>query len=625
MTNPPAATPLPWPPPALEPIHGKLGPAITLIGLADVVLVLPILVSVGTSSPLGSLGPFGDAFWVPLATTVVGSVALLAGLQLLFRLVWNARNAARHGHAWRTVLLVAADEPRDTGFLLVGARAYATLPAGQRDTILRARRYAALLMLTAALLMPFGLGLAIVLGRLNWAGQNILWTAALILPLVLLLGGLLGSGAAGLLARAALRGVPRRPAMDPELQQRVVEWNERLQTLRADGAATAGRPGKARVFGAGAFAVVALALIAVGPVLLLAVVGTVSSIVVTIATPSFVGAQSRIAAAEVLRRYRLDPDPSVSPEAAGQALEALVWSGQAEADRPAGEPERRRTHAAPWWPADGAHRYAPGPGWADSLFVRARRRSESGYLREVAAHPAHAEFATLARAAAADIIGTRYQLPFAEGLSLMTLPLPPFRGLREGGRAHVAKAAIELADGRSRGAEQAIREVISTGFLLIDHGPTLLETLIGAMLVETGGDALEALYRATNRPREAETLAWVREAVRRGGERVAGRGMPMGHDALLRAMPAMALDTSLAAGMRWEFFGMVAAFAPCANLRSIAFGPGADYQSWLASARERLVRRPSDEALFGLMERGLFGAGRCLPLLGSLRMAGQMR
>ncbi|MBI2402141.1 MAG: hypothetical protein HYV20_05300 [Gemmatimonadetes bacterium] len=619
MAHPSVAAPLPWPPPALEPIHGKLRPAIALIGLADVVLVLPILVSLGTPSPLGSLGPFGDAFWVPLASTVLGSVALVAGLQLLFRLLWNARDAARHGHGWRTVLYVAADEPRDTGFLLVGARAFAGLGPGQRDTLLAARLYAAALALAAVLLMPFGLGLAIVLGRLNWAGQNVLWTTALILPLVLLLGGLVGNGAAGLLARAALRGAPRRQAMDPELHRRVLEWNERLQTLRGDRPTATGGPGKARVFGAGALAIVVLALVAVGPAMLLTVVGTVSSVIVAIATPSLAGTQIRIAAAEVLRRYRLDPDPSISPEAAGQALQALVWTGRAEDDRPAGERRPVRSHAGPWWPADGAERYAQGAGWTDSLFARARRRSESGYLRQVAAHPAHAEFATIARAAAADIVGTRYELPFAEELSMMTLPFPPFGGLRLGAQAHIAKAAIELADGRPQRAERTIREVISTGLVLIDHGPTLIETLIGAVLVGTGGDALEALYRATRRTPEAETLAWVRGEVRRGAERVAGR------ETRLRAMPTMVLDTSLAAGMRWELFGIVAAFAPCANLRSIAFGPGADYENWLASARERLVRRPNDEALFALMQRGLFGAGRCIPLLGSVRIAGQMR
>lgn len=105
MTTPSAASPLPWPPPALEPIHGKLWPAITLIGLADVVLVLPILVSLGTASPLGSLGPFGDAFWVPLATTVVGSAALLAGLQLLCTLLcWRSRPSysCRLDWVWRS-------------------------------------------------------------------------------------------------------------------------------------------------------------------------------------------------------------------------------------------------------------------------------------------------------------------------------------------------------------------------------------------------------------------------------------------------------------------------------------------------------------------------------------------
>src|SRR3972149_6094710 len=204
MTAPaPATASLSWPPPALESIHGRLWPAIAVLALADIVLVPPLLLSLGTHQPIGSLGPFGDAFWVPLATSFLGSILLIAGLWRLARLLRGARTAARAGHARRTILMVLADEPRDSGFLLTGARAYASLGATERDTILAARTLTAGLSLAAVLLAPLGLPLSTLLGRLTISGEGFLWPLALWVPLASGAGAVLGAAAARALAASA--------------------------------------------------------------------------------------------------------------------------------------------------------------------------------------------------------------------------------------------------------------------------------------------------------------------------------------------------------------------------------------------------------------------------------------
>jgi hypothetical protein len=170
-----------------------------------------------------------------------------------------------------------------------------------------------------------------------------------------------------------------------------------------------------------------------------------------------------------------------------------------------------------------------------------------------------------------------------------------------------------------------VREVISVGFRMIDDGPTLLDNLIGVALVDLGGDALERLFRATGRGRDAESLAWARSAARQAAERVVAGEARWTAEAGLRAMPAFVLDSTQARGLRWDFLGWTAVFSPCANIRSVAFGPGEEYSRWLESARKGLVRRPSDDALLTLTLRGPFGNGRCLPLWGGLRTIGQMR
>lgn len=623
MTAPAAAPPsLSWPPPALEPVHGRLWPAIALLAFADLVLVPPLLLSLGSNQPVGSLGPYGDAFWVPFATSFLGLLLLLAGLIRLARLLRGARAGARAGHAWRTILLVLADGRHDGGFLLTGARMYAPLGPTERDTILAARLISAGLSLGAVLLMPLALGLSVIWGRLVIAGESFLWVSTLWAPLVLAAGGLLAGGAARALAGAARR----KGAGDTPQPDAVAEWNARLTAARPGPASRPVKPARALALVLGSAGALLLALVVAIPVATLVVTGTIGSILASMASPKFGNTRARFAAAETVRRFELPPAPAISPEAGGEALHALISVGAGDAERKAPEKQPVRSYPEPW--------FAPGPGaaavlgaaWVDSLFARPRyTAAQLQYLRRMAAHPAHGEFATVGRARNLDVIGARYDLPFGPGVTIVNLPIPRLSGVRDGARAHLALAAQELAAGRPARAEQTIREVISVGFRMLDDGPTLIDNLIGMALVDLGADGLERFFRATGRSREGESLAWARSASREAAGRVAAGEARWSTEAGLRAMPGIVLDSAQARGLRWEFLGWTAVFAPCANLRSVAFGPGPDYQEWLDRAREGLVRHPSDEALLELSLKGPFGNGRCLPLWGGLRTIGQMR
>jgi len=369
--------------------------------------------------------------------------------------------------------------------------------------------------------------------------------------------------------------------------------------------------------------VVLLAVLVFFPVVGLVVRGTVGSVLASLAVPG--GAtRARFAAAGALRGFDLPPDTSISPRAGGEALQALLWVGRTAPRRP---PERRpvRAYAHPWFPPRPGQD-AVGAAWLDSLFSHPGFAAvQAAYLRRVAAHPAHGEFATLARARRLDVIGTRYELPFGDGVTIVNLPLPPLTALRDGARAHLALAALELVNGRPARAEEMVREVISVGFRLLDDGPSLIDNLIGVSLIDLGGDVLGRLERATGRSRDADALAWAWRASREAAERTAAGGPRLERGDALRTMPRFVLDTTQARGIRWDVFGWTAVFAPCSNMRSAAFGPGEDYAEWLASARKALVRHPGDEALLELALKGPFGSGGCMPLWGGLRTVGQMR
>jgi len=75
---------LSWPPPGLEPIQGRLTGTNALLFLGAIVLVLPLLVSIGTEQSFTSLGVFGSAGWIVAVTTVCGLVLLAEGFRRFF-------------------------------------------------------------------------------------------------------------------------------------------------------------------------------------------------------------------------------------------------------------------------------------------------------------------------------------------------------------------------------------------------------------------------------------------------------------------------------------------------------------------------------------------------------------
>lgn len=251
-------------------------------------------------------------------------------------------------------------------------------------------------------------------------------------------------------------------------------------------------------------------------------------------------------------------------------------------------------------------------GGLDTMSAGAR-----DYFARVAAHPAHADFARLSRASSADIAGGRYD-PLGDTIGLYRLPIPRYSGIRLGAYAHIGKAIHETVQGRNADAERSLREVIGVGRLLMDDGPTVIDNLVGAVLVSHGGDALEAFYRATGRAEEAERLEWARSAATRAAERVGAgqlRRFTSGAAlAALEASPAIVLDTTVSRGVRWERFMLVSTLTPCLNLHRTVFGPDEDYEEWLEDARASLVVHPREAEFFDLARQGHFlSAGRREP------------
>ncbi|MEX2285068.1 MAG: hypothetical protein WEE89_21460 [Gemmatimonadota bacterium] len=180
---------------------------------------------------------------------------------------------------------------------------------------------------------------------------------------------------------------------------------------------------------------------------------------------------------------------------------------------------------------------------------------------------------------------------------MWSLPIPRFSALRELAYAHVMLGYQQYLDGNTADAERSMRETIGAGFHLIDDGITLIEALIGRVIVLIGVNGLRAVYEASDQTVAASVLAnriendeLMQKETRRS----------MDVEQSLELLPRAVMDTTLPRSLRWESFTQFHVFAPCVNLNRAVFPANAEYDRWLSQARASLVRFPADTSLFNL-------------------------
>ncbi len=597
---------LSWPPPGLGRVQGELLAALTVTGLGGIVVVAPLLWAVAAEQAPWSLGPWGGAWWFPAVTTGFGLLLLFAGFTLLFRVFVAGRKAVRGGHDRRTVWLAAADWRRDTGFLIQGARMYSELSPGTRRTIVSTRLWGARLFLFAALWLPVSFAVTVLLATRGWMTPGLMIALTLAPTLLAALGGVIALGYGRLHLTRTGRAWEKRPEVAEERRAQIADWRQDMESLPAEGR-PALAPGGGGAFRLAPALVVGLFFVVLFPVTALLVAASVGPIVGGLAVPHYAGLQERGAAAEPLRTFRLDPDPAITPEAAGRAVHVLAHVGGSDVQELEASPERR--YAEGWFPADAPAGFGPTTP-PDILMERAVAGlddAERAYLERVAAHPAHQEIALLARASGADLAGARWSDPLPGNAAYLELPMPRLRPLREGADAHLARAALQVDAGDAEGAAETVRAVISAGLLLTDEGPSLTDNVVGVMIAESGADALEALYRATGQEERATSIGWARESALRASALMAPVGGDRELSGQLRGFSAMVTAPNSLRGLRWEQYALVNTIAPCLNLHSVVFGPGEEHRRWQESARNLMVRYPSEEQLFDVVDRGWFG------------------
>lgn len=599
-----SSDPIRWPPPGLERMQGDLAVLASRAGLAGLLLVFPLLLVVGLVQERGAFGPLADAWWVLIALGVVGLAFALDSLGRLARILRRCRAARSQGYTPTTLLRVLADRGRDMGFLVTGARHFSVIDEREREGLATMRIAGWVLLCTAGLWLLVAMAVGLFAAARGAVGSWPLQVGTFFPASVLYAAGAVAMLVQDERVRRARRVWFKQPWAADLTADEVRSWQRQ--------AGVQGEPSDPPGLRIAALGVAVVALVIVLPVLTLLPASAVGPILTEVSIPSFDQYGERVTRGEAFRSYRVEGDVSIPAEAAGTLLHRLIYVGSSEPP-PVGEQEPDVRIERAWLPpsTDDVNPMGIDPFmWGDSLLPRVAQglsTEQRAYLQGIASHPARGDFSSLAAATALDAGSGRWALPFPPGMTLATLPIPRFGSFRDAARVHVAAAALAWTEGRDEDAEQLLREVISVGFLLADDGPTLIDNLIGYTLVDDGGTALADFYRLSGRTAQAAELSRVRQVADRNAA-MTRTPISTSNDAWVRSLYTMTTDSTLARGLRWEYFINLATIAPCLSLNRIVFGVGEDYDAYLEEARESLVRWPSDEALFELARYGWIGA-----------------
>lgn len=614
----PTALRLVWPPPGLESCQGVLFRKAVHLGFGSSILALPILLSVTLPQAFNSAGAFGAAWWLPGLTSAVGLMITLPALTGLFRFFRTGQQASLHGIDLDTILQVGADHAGDTAALIQGTRAFRALDRKRRDTAVRARLWAMLLVLSAAIWLTVGWALAVLLASRGFLGPTGIWILAMGPAALTLGGGAMAKGWEGTALRPVFGPIFWKRWRNPGQQEAAKIWGEGVRRFRVE------RGEKVFSGGVPSFAGTASVLLLAGFTTLSTVGFTVSSavgpVLAQVTVPHFSATARMFAKASAFRYLRLPPNQEISPTKAGQALQVLASAGETIRKQPIWK-DPVRTLEAPFFP-----RGVESPlelqrqMWPSELLPLAAQGlppEQEAFLRKVAAHPGLQEFETLARAPGADILGARLQLPLPEGISSWGIPGPRSSALRDGAYALVARAVVQFLDGSPEEAEMSLRTLLSAGLLLTDESPTLIDGLVGLVMAGYAANALEDLYDLSGRDADAERLRSVRAAATTAAETVQRWSPSPETWETLRRMPDIVLDDAVVRGLRWEYYHLLSGLRPCINPHQMVFGPDAQAKAFVAKARSGLARYPAEAAVFEVMNEGWFGAQEASGLPGA--------
>ncbi len=211
--------------------------------------------------------------------------------------------------------------------------------------------------------------------------------------------------------------------------------------------------------------------------------------------------RERVQQVEPLRALRVPTNASVTPQAAGAAFAQLFpvdarggfvpRRAIPKSERPAQllaaivAPANSNGNDAPWW----------GPKH-EQIIARAAAglsAQEREVLRRIAEAPLWKTVDVVAAAPSVDIVGSRFETPFAPGVHAYAMPIGNHLDNKTILYASLSRAAYFVSLREYRQAELALRRALSIGFVLIDDGASPFDAIMGRMVVGAAHKGLQEL------------------------------------------------------------------------------------------------------------------------------------
>ena len=592
---------LEWPPPGLENFGREARTTFRVLLAGAWMAGLPIaLVALfdRESFVRQTLPPMG----VLLSISFIGLLVFWSGLLGVWRFASSVRKSVRSGFGWSVVLEAGADLRGDTGALIAGAREYAELEPRARSWMRRLRLTSFACRFVAALTPIVGFALGVqFFGGTPEAPTIVLWSSVLLSFTLLAVAEIINrqEDRAMAPARRRMRTAAARPGNLGNLAESWMTTFEQVREGQSLG------PGSTRWAKPARYALAAVLILSAAMGLGLFLLAGFST-AISIELRTFIGApnlRARLAQTQRLIYYRLPADTSITALRAGQSLVAIANNGPRsdlktyeKAPAISIPPQHRDWTRMPAPPFTGA--------WEEVSFKLAAKgftAAQREYLKTVADNTALEEFRILARAKDVDVGGALWDIDPNVNTRWFDLPIPRFAALRAAANANVAQAALDLESGNRAQAERRLRENVSVGFLMIESGHMLIETLMGAAILRASRPSLAAFYEATGRARDAAFAAQDADPAFNTVESI--RGTNLTPEEKSRQLRRVILDDKEIPGLRWEALMMDFAIEPCADIHQLIFGADELQRQTLTAAKQKMAKRGTDSLLFLMLER----------------------
>lgn len=261
---------------------------------------------------------------------------------------------------------------------------------------------------------------------------------------------------------------------------------------------------------------------------------------------------------ESVADLRIPVDTAITPRAAGEILQRLLYGPKAPST---GDPAYAMQPLAQRFASGGQVRPVARNGnahlknlSAEAILAYSRERSDINNV--IAEYPRIATLSDgtnlislLARAGAADIFSTRYDIKEEVPLMQFEFIFPRVGGLKSVAHAQLAFAAWHLEDGNAAEALRLSRELYSASYVLQTASVTPIEHLVASMIARRAMHAMAASHHALGNHSTAERI-----------ERALGdtlRSVPIPDIALdpTSALATLVNREDIPTAFKWEMLG----------------------------------------------------------------------